>query len=229
MARKKPDTKGQDGQRARVLIVDDHPAIREALAIRIARTPDLEVCGEAEDLAGAMRLVAEQKPDVAIVDISLRSGDGIELIKHIKARRSDVRMLVWSMHGESMYAERALRAGAHGYITKEQATDQIVDAVRQILSNKVYLSPSMTANLLHRLVGVGEEHLTTDPVVLLSDRELEVFRRIGQGQKTRTIAEEMHLSVKTIETYRDRIRQKLALHEGNDLMRYALQWLLDNG
>ncbi|HWB10271.1 MAG TPA: response regulator transcription factor [Pirellulales bacterium] len=231
MGRKKVETKGREvgRRRAKVLIVDDHPAIREALAIRIARTPDLEVCGEAEDLAGALRLVSAEEPDVAIVDISLKSGDGIDLIKHIRARRSRVRMLVWSMHGEAIYAERALRAGAHGYITKEQATDQIVDAVRQILSDQVYLSPTMTNTLLHRAVGAGGQPMKAAPLDVLSDRELEILRRIGQGQKTRAIAEELHLSVKTIETYRDRLRQKLDLRDGSELVRYALHWLLDHG
>jgi DNA-binding NarL/FixJ family response regulator len=214
---------------ARVVIVDDHPAIREALAIRIARTPDLSVCGEAEDVAGAMRIVAAEKPDVAIVDLSLKSGDGIDLIKHIKARDKHARVLVWSMHSENVYADRALRAGAEGYITKEQATDQIIGAIRQVLAGKVYLSPAMTEALLHRTVGVGAAALTANPIDILSDRELEVFRRIGQGHKTRSIAEQLHLSVKTVETYRDRIRQKLDLRDGNDLGRYAMHWVLENG
>lgn len=215
-------------ERAKVLIVDDHPAIREALAIRISRTPELTVCGESEDLTEAIRLVSNEKPDVAIIDISLKSGDGIDLIKHIKARRKEVRMLVWSMHGEKVYAERALRAGAHGYITKEQATDQIVDAIRQVLADKVYLSPAMQESLLRRTVGAGTEMLAASPVELLSDRELEVFRRLGLGQKTRSIAEELRLSVKTIETYRDRIRRKLGLQDGNDLVQHALHWVLEN-
>lgn len=226
MVRKRND---ETTPRAKVVIVDDHPAIREALAIRIARTPDLSVCGEAEDLAGAMRIVAGEKPDVAIVDISLKSGDGIDLVKHIKARNKEVRVLIWSMHGENIYADRALRAGAEGYITKEQATDQIIGAIRQVLAGKVYLSPAMTEALLHRTVGAGTGALTANPIDILSDRELEVFRRIGQGHKTRSIAEQLHLSVKTVETYRDRIRQKLDLRDGNDLGRYAMHWVLENG
>lgn len=218
---------GNAARPAKVLIVDDHPAIREALTIRMARTPDLVVCGEAEDLAGALRLIASERPDLVIVDISLKSGDGIDLIKHVNLRDKHVRMLVWSMHSESLYAERALRAGAHGYITKEQATGEIVDAVRQVLAGKVYLSRSMTEHLLHRAVA-GPDGLASGPVETLSDRELEVFRRIGQGQKTREIAKELHLSPKTVETYRDRIRQKLDLREGNDLLRYALHWVLEN-
>ena len=223
MARDKTDDRHK---RAKVLIVD-HPAIREALAIRIAHTPDLAVCGEAEDLTEAMRLVAAKKPDVAIVDISLKSGDGIDLIKHIKARRRNVRMLVWSMHGEKLYAERALRAGALGYITKEQATDQIVDAIRQVLADKLYLSPAMMESMVHRRLGTGGEVLSSGPVEVLSDRELEVFRRIGLGQKARAIAGDLHLSVKTVETYRDRIREKLGLADGTELARYAMQWVME--
>lgn len=178
-------------ERVKVLIVDDHPAIREALTIRIGRTPDLAVCGEADDFAGALRLVAAEQPRVAIIDISLKSGDGIDLIKHIHARDKEICLLVWSMHSESLYAERALRAGAHGYITKEQATDQIIDAVRQVLHGKVYLSPAMTEKIVRRTAEAGAESKEANPLELLSDRELEVFRRIGRGQKTRAIAAEM--------------------------------------
>ena len=140
--------------RAKVLIVDDHPAVREALAIRISKLPDLEVCGEAADQVRALQLVAEQQPDIAVIDISLKQGNGLELIKRIKSAGAAVRMLVWSMHGESLYAERALRAGAMGYITKEQAMSQMIQAIRQVVSGKVYLSPLMTEKLLHRSVGL---------------------------------------------------------------------------
>jgi DNA-binding NarL/FixJ family response regulator len=214
---------------ARVLIVDDHPAVREALSIRISRVPDLVVCGEAEDEGGALQLVSSLKPDVAIIDISLKTGDGIDLIKRIKARDSKVRMLVWSMHSESLYAERALRAGALGYITKEQATDRIVEAIRQVLDGRVYLSPAMTEKLLQRAVGDGGTCLGNSPVETLSDRELEVFKLIGRGVKTQEIAARLHLSIKTVETYRDRIRSKLDLADGAELARNAMQWVMDNG
>jgi DNA-binding NarL/FixJ family response regulator len=214
---------------ARVLIVDDHPAVREALSIRISKVPDLVVCGEAEDEGSALQLVTSLKPDVAIIDISLKTGDGIDLIKRIKSRDDNVRMLVWSMHSESLYAERALRAGALGYITKEQATDRIVEAIRQVLDGKVYLSPAMTDKLLQRAVGDGGGSLGHSPVESLSDRELEVFRMIGRGVKTHEIAAQLHLSIKTVETYRDRIRTKLSLADGAELARYALQWVMDNG
>lgn len=212
---------------AQVLIVDDHPAVREALTIRISKLPDLKVCGEAADLADALQQVAEKKPDIAIIDISLKTGDGLDLIKRIKARAAEVRMLVWSMHSENLYAERALRAGALGYITKEQATDRIVEAIRQVLAGKVYLSPGMTEKLLHRAVGEGADKLGRSLVDSLSDRELEVFRLIGGGRKTAEIAAHLHLSIKTVETYRDRIREKLKLRDGTELARHAIQWEQD--
>jgi len=216
-------------QRARVLIVDDHPAVREALAMRIGRQTDLEVCGEAADMSEALRLVADTQPDVAVVDISLKTGCGIDLIKRIKHRNDTVRMLVWSTHSESLYAERALRAGALGYINKDQATDKIVEAIRRVLEGKVYLSEAMVETLLHRAVGGGRPEVTRSPLDALANRELEVFRLIGQGVKTAEIAERLHLSVKTIETYRDRIREKLDLSDGTELAHYATKWMLENG
>lgn len=214
---------------ARILIVDDHPAVREALASRIGRQADMEVCGEAADTTEALRLVADTQPDLAVVDISLKTASGIDLIKRIKDRNDSVRMLVWSMHSESLYAERALRAGALGYINKDQATDKIIDAIRRVLEGKVFLSDEMAEKMLHRAVGGGRKEPTRSPLDALADRELEVFRLIGQGVKTAEIAEQLHLSVKTVETYRDRIRQKLDLSNGTDLAHYATQWVLQNG
>ena len=216
-------------QRTRVLIVDDHPAVREALAFRIGRQSDLQVCGEAADVAEALRLLAKTQPDVAVVDISLKTGNGIDLIKRIKDRNDHVRMVVWSMHSESLYAERALRAGALGYVNKDQATDTIVEAIRRVLAGKVYLSDAMTERLLQRAVGGEAIAALRSPVEILADRELEVFRLIGAGVKTTNIAEQMHLSIKTIETYRDRIRKKLDLKDGSELAHYATRWILNNG
>jgi DNA-binding NarL/FixJ family response regulator len=212
-----------------VLIVDDHPAVREALALRIDRQPDLEVCGEAADMSEALCLIAEAQPDVAVVDISLKTSNGIDLIKRIKDRHENVRVLVWSMHSESLYAERALRAGALGYINKDQATAQIIEAIRRVLAGKVYLSEAITERLLQRAVGGGRDEVTRSPLDVLADRELEVFRLIGEGVKTAEIAERLHLSVKTVETYRDRIRQKLDLSNGTKLAHYATQWRLEHG
>ena len=216
-------------KRARVLIVDDHPAVREALAMRIGRQSDLEVCGEAADMSEALRLVADTQPDVAVVDISLKTGCGIDLIKRIKDRNDTVRMLVWSTHSESLYAERALRAGALGYINKDQATDKIVEGIRRVLEGKVYLSDAMVQTMLQRTVGGGREEITRSRLDALANRELEVFHLIGQGVKTGEIAKRLHLSVKTIETYRDRIREKLDLSDGAALAHYATKWMLENG
>jgi DNA-binding NarL/FixJ family response regulator len=216
-------------KQTRVLIVDDHPAVREALTLRIGRQPDLEVCGEAADMSEALRLIAEVEPDVAVIDISLKTGNGIDLIKRIKDRHEHVRILVWSMHSEALYAERALKAGALGYVNKDQATDKIVEAIRRVLEGKVYLSEGMTERLLQRAVGGGREEVTRSPLAVLADRELEVFRLIGQGVKTADIAERLHLSIKTVETYRDRIRQKLNLGNGTELAHYATQWVLEKG
>jgi DNA-binding NarL/FixJ family response regulator len=214
---------------ARVLIVDDHPAVREALSIRIGRESDLNVCGEAADTAEALELAAKTQPDLAVVDIGLKTGNGIDLIKRFKARGDPIRILVWSMYNEPLYAERALRAGAAGYITKEQASDKIVEALRQILAGKIYLSPAMTDRMLKRAVGQAPQPAARSPIDILSDRELEVLRLIGQGRKTTEIAAQLHLSVKTIETYRDRIRQKLDLASGTDLAHFATQWVLETG
>ncbi|MGP0067299.1 MAG: response regulator transcription factor [Isosphaeraceae bacterium] len=215
-------------KRAKVLIVDDHPAVRDALASRIRRQPDLEVCGEAADMAEALRLVAETQPDVAVIDISLKTGSGIDLIRRIKDRDGHIRMLVWSMHSESLYAERALRAGALGYINKDQATDKIVEAIRRVREGRVYLSDAMAETMLQRTVGGGRQDTTRSPLEVLTDRELEVFHLIGHGMKTAEIAERLHLSVKTVETYRDRIRQKLDLSDGTALAHHATKWVLEN-
>jgi DNA-binding NarL/FixJ family response regulator len=212
-----------------VLIVDDHPAVREALALRIGMERDLEVCGEAADMAEAVRLVGYARPDVAVVDLSLKTGNGLDLIKRIKARTDTIRILVWSTHSEALYAERCLRAGALGYVNKDQATGKIVEAIRRVLEGRVYLSDETAEKMLHRAVGDSRKEVTGSPLDALADRELEVFRLIGSGVKTAEIAERLHLSVKTVETYRDRIRQKLELTDGTKLAHFATRWLLENG
>ncbi len=214
------------GHPARVLIVDDHPALREALTLRIGRHPDLEVCGEAADAGEALRIIEETQPDVAVVDLSLKSGDGLDLIKRIKDRNHHIQMLVWSMHSESLYAERVLRAGAMGYVNKDQATDTIILAIRRVLEGKVWLSEAMAERMLRRAVGPAQPGDTGSPLDILADRELEVFRLIGEGLKTVEVAEQLHLSVKTVETYRDRIRKKLNIGSGVELVRLATEWVL---
>jgi DNA-binding NarL/FixJ family response regulator len=213
---------------ARVLIVDDHPAVREALSQRISRQPDLQVCGEAAGVTEALQLVETSAPDVAVVDISLKDGSGLDLIKRIAARNNRVLILVWSMFDASIYAERALRAGARGYINKEQATDQIINAIQQVLDGKVYLPEPVADQLLNRAVGGGSSVAGLLPSEALSDRELEAFQFIGQGLETREIAQRMHISTKTVETYRARIKEKLNLDSHNDLMRRAVEWVLQN-
>jgi DNA-binding NarL/FixJ family response regulator len=222
-------SQNKNSMRSRVLIVDDHPAVREALALRIGLQRDLEVCGEAADMDEALRLVAETQPHLAVVDIKLKTSDGIELIKRIRDRYDHVRILVWSAHSEALYAERALRAGAQGYVNKDQATDRIIEAIRRVLEGKVYLSEGMTDAILQRCAGGARDGGTRSRLDVLADRELEVFRLIGDGVKTAEIAERLHLSVKTVETYRDRIRQKLDLSDGTKLTHYATQWILENG
>ena len=216
-------------KRARVLIVDDHPAVREGLAFKIGRQPDLEVCGQAADVSDALCLLDDTQPDIAVVDISHKTGNGIDLIKRIKDRNDHVRILVWSMHSESLYAERALRAGAMGYVNKDQATEETIKAIRRLLEGEVYLCEATSQRILRRAVGGVREEIMRSPVDALADRELEVFRLIGQGVKTAKIAQRLHLSVSTVETYRERIRQKLHLSDGTKLAHYATQWVLENG
>jgi DNA-binding NarL/FixJ family response regulator len=207
--------------RLKVLIVDDHPAAQEALAYRMRQTHDLECCGAAADLAGALKLAVERKPDCVVIDIGLKQGNGIDLIKRIKTRDHRVRILVWTLHDEELYAERALHAGAHGYISKRQATDRVVSAIRRVLSGKIYLTSTLTEKLLKRATHGSQGR---SAVNLLSDQELEVFRRIGQGLDTKSIASQLHLSPKTVATYSNRVRQKLVLRDRQALLRFALQW-----
>jgi DNA-binding NarL/FixJ family response regulator len=210
----------------RILIVDDHPVVREGLAMQIATQPDLEVCGEAEDVPAALALLTTVQADLAIVDISLKKGNGIDLIRRIKERYPAMRILVWSMYAENLYAERALRAGAEGYLHKGRATSQLLDAIRAVLAGKVYVSEELASGLLHRVV--GGQTLDRSPIELLSNRELEAFELIGQGQATEKIAALMNVSPKTVETYRARIKEKLRLSNVTELVQQAAQWVLES-
>lgn len=212
---------------AKVLIVDDHPAVREALALRIGRCADLQIVGEASGVAEALRQYESCRPDVSVIDISLKEGSGIDLIKRIKARDPAARLLVWSMYDESLYGERALRAGASGYLSKETETSEIIVAIRRVLDGKVHISETLSARLLVR--GTGGASIHASPGELLSNRELEVFELIGQGLTTREIAERLHVSVHTVETHRQRIKTKLNLDTSAILSREATQWLLEHG
>ncbi|MBN1795937.1 MAG: response regulator transcription factor [Sedimentisphaerales bacterium] len=211
-------------KKTRIIVVDDHPIVRQGLSQLINHEPDLEVCAQAEDAPQAMSLIKQFKPDVAIVDISLKESSGMELIKDIKTSYPSVSILALSMHDESLYAERALRAGAKGYIMKSVATEKVVDAIKQILADRIYVSDKMSAKMMRKMVGAGPE-VGASAIERLSDRELEVFTLIGQGNSTRKIAEHLHLSVKTIETYRAHIKEKLNLTDATELLQYAIRWV----
>jgi len=209
-----------------VLIVDDHPLLRQGLALLINQQEDMQVCGEAEEAQAALQAIAQRRPDIVILDLSLNGPDGIELLKTIRAADAGLPVLILSMHDEEIYAERALRARANGYIMKQEATEKVLVAVRRILSGEVYLSEHMSSKLLQQYVG-GAPSMTQSRISLLSDRELEVYRLIGEGRATREIAEELHLSVKTVETYQAHIKEKLALRSGRELIQHAIQWKMN--
>jgi DNA-binding NarL/FixJ family response regulator len=209
--------------RKRVLVIDDHPLLRQGLAMLINQQQDMEVCGEAEEGHAAMRLIAQARPDIVILDISLKGPDGLELLKTIRALYPELPVLVLSMHDEALYAERALRARANGYIMKQEATEKVLVAVRRIFNGEVYLSDNMSRKMLQQYID-GAPPLLQSRIAALSDRELEVFRLIGEGHATREIAEELHLSVKTVETYQAHIKDKLSLRSGRELIQHAMQW-----
>ena len=218
---------GNGRDKRKVLLVDDHPLVRRGLADVIAREADLVVCGEASDVIEAMQVVERTNPDLVVVDLSLKSGHGIDLIEQIKARDDRVKVLVSSMHDETLFAERVLRAGAMGYVTKQESPDTLLAAIRQVLRNEVYLSPRMTSRLLHR--AVSPRAGSADPLERLSNREIEVFEMIGQGLTTQQIAGRLKLSPKTVETHREKIKQKLNLKNSSELGRRAVQWVLERG
>jgi DNA-binding NarL/FixJ family response regulator len=221
-------TRRSENDEYKVLIVEDHPMFRDHLAQLIDRESGMSVCGTAESVQEAMKRIEETKPDIAIVDISLRGSSGLELIKDIKSRSFDVIILVLSMHDEDLYAERVLRAGAKGYITKNEASTEVIKAIRCVMNGEVYASPKLTARLLGRMSGKG---VTPDieKWEKLSDRELEVFQMLGRGKNTREIAVSLNLSHSTVETYRSRIREKLQLRSPAELYLFAGQWERDHG
>jgi DNA-binding NarL/FixJ family response regulator len=208
----------------RILIVDDHPLVRAGFAQLIGDCPDLEVCGEAADMAEALKQIEATRPDLAIIDLSLAGGSGLDLIERVRARDKDILMLVASMHDETLYAERVLTAGARGYINKQEAQDSIIRAIRQVLSGKVYLSQNMTDRLLSGMVDATGEKRDIDS---LSNRELQVFELIGEGVPTSQIAEQLNLSVKTIETHQAHIKRKLGLGSAHELNQRAIRWIME--
>jgi DNA-binding NarL/FixJ family response regulator len=208
---------------ARVLIIDDHPIVREGLALRLGGQSDLSVCGEASNIREALSLLETTDPDIAVVDISLGVDDGLDLIVRMKARGFRTAILVWSMYPETLYAERALHAGAMGYISKDEATSRIIAAIRCVLSGRVYLSESMIDRMVRRR-SLGAADSAGSPVDCLSARELQVFRLLGTGLTTSEIATQLSRSIHTIETHRQRIKEKLALSSGAELIQVATRW-----
>jgi len=208
----------------RILIVDDHPLVRSGFAQLIGDCPDLEVCCEAADMAEALRLVDDNPPDLAVIDLSLAGGSGLDLIERIKSRNPDILMLVASMHDETLYAERVLAAGARGYINKQEAQENIIRAIRQVLAGKVYLSQAMTERLLNGLVDTRDEKRDIER---LSNRELQVFELIGQGVPVSQIASQLNLSIKTIETHQANIKKKLGLGSAHELNQRAIRWVME--
>jgi DNA-binding NarL/FixJ family response regulator len=208
----------------KILIVDDHPLVRAGLAQLIGDCPDLEVCAEAADMAEALKQIDSTNPDLAIIDLSLAGGSGLDLIEHIKSRNRNILMLVASMHDEMLYAERVLAAGARGYINKQEAQESIIRAIRQVLGGKVYLSEAMTERMLSGMVDAGPEKRDIDS---LSNRELQVFELIGQGVPSGQIASQLNLSIKTIETHQAHIKKKLGLDSAHELNQRAIRWTMD--
>ncbi|MDH3389620.1 MAG: response regulator transcription factor [Gammaproteobacteria bacterium] len=208
----------------KILIVDDHPLVRAGFAQLIGDCPDLEVCAEAADMSEALKQVDATDPDLAIIDLSLAGGSGLDLIERIKSRNSKLLMLVASMHDETLYAERVLAAGARGYINKQEAQDRIIHAIRQVLGGKVYLSQNMTDRLLNGLVDTNNGRRDIDS---LSNRELQVFELIGQGVSTSQMAGQLNLSTKTIETHQAHIKKKLGLGSAHELTQRAIRWVMD--
>jgi len=211
----------------RILIVDDHPIVREGLSSLLSKQPDFQVCGEADDMQSALALVDESHPHVLIIDISLKKGSGLDLIRRIMETDRSIRMVVCSLHDDTLYAERALKAGALGYVNKHEATLTIVTAIRQILTGKMYVSERMSERLTRRLIGSGPTKARYG-IEALSERELQVFELIGAGLTTVEIARRLNLGVKTIETHRRRIKEKLNIMTSAQLAREAAQWTLEH-
>ena len=209
-----------------VLLVEDHPMFRERLASVISKRGDMTVCGEADNVNDALRFAETLHPDIAIMDITLRGSNGLDFLKDLKAREIGIPVLVLSMHDEAIYAERVLRAGARGYITKYEASSEVMAAIEQVLNGEVYLSRQMTTRMLGRF-SIGKKNDAND-VSALTDRELEVFQRIGRGETPRDIAGSLHVGITTIDTYRARIKEKLGLKSGNELHRRAMEWIQAN-
>jgi DNA-binding NarL/FixJ family response regulator len=216
-------TPGRGAQHTRVFIVDDHALVREWLGNLLRREPDLVVVGEADEPVAALAAMTNSPPDVAVIDVSLKQGSGLELIKDLRARLPNVEIVVLSMHDSVSDFERAFRAGATGYVMKRESTGQIVEAIRQVKAGKLFANPGMMEQLRARFMSKGPTDDGT-PIAGLSDREVDVFRRLGQGQSNKQIAEDLRVSLKTVQTYCARIKDKLGLKDGHELARAAFRW-----
>jgi DNA-binding NarL/FixJ family response regulator len=213
--------------KTRIYIVDDHALIRRGLTTLINGEPDMEVCGQAEDASTALQEIIKLQPDLLTVDISLRGNSGLELIKNIKAFNPKIQILVLSMHHESVYALRVLKAGARAYVMKQDVISKVVEAIRRIRNGQLYVSDDIATQMLNRLVG-GETGEESSPVAMLSDRELEIVNLIGNGLLTREIAAKLHVSVKTVETHRAHIKEKLNLRNATQLVQFCVRWVEEN-
>jgi DNA-binding NarL/FixJ family response regulator len=220
MTKKKLPSKAK----TRILIVDDHPMMRQGLAQLINNESDLTVCGEAENAGQGLQAISAQKPDLVLADITLPDKNGIELIKDLQALHPELPVLVISMHDESLFAERVLRAGGRGYIMKQEGGKKLMQAIRQVLTGHMYVSEKMSAKILEIFSGRRSE-TQRSPIERLTDREFEVFQLIGQGKGTRQIAQVLHLSVKTVEVHRLHIKEKLKIEDATALVRYAVRWV----
>jgi DNA-binding NarL/FixJ family response regulator len=221
---KNDKNKESNDSRQNILLVDDHPITRQGVTALINQQDNLRVCGEADNAAKALEIIPTLKPDLIIVDISLKTISGIELVKNIKAQYPKIPVLMMSMHDESLYAERSLRAGAKGYIMKQEANEKILIAINRVLMGDLYVSDKIKEKMLHHLVDKRSDQ-TEFSIDSLSDRELEVFQMIGNGFSTKQIAGKLHLSVKTIESYREHLKVKLHLNSGAELVQHAIQWM----
>src|SRR6266568_9367384 len=210
-------------RKRRVFIVDDHPLVRDGLANLINQQSDLTVCGDAEDSRGAIAGIESSRPDVALIDISLKNESGLELVKTLQSQFSQVALIVLSMHDEALYAERALHAGARGYVMKRETTKSVLTAIRRVVEGDVYVSERFVSVMARRL-GSSRRAAANSPVELLSDRELEVFRLLGQGRTTSQIAEDLHLSLKTVQAYCARAKEKFGVNSLGELLRAAIRW-----
>jgi DNA-binding NarL/FixJ family response regulator len=216
------------GKKTQILIVDDHPVTRAGLSHLINHQPDMIICGEAESAAQAMDVLASSRPDLLLIDLTLPGKSGLELVKDVKAMRPDLLMLVVSMHDESLYADRVLRAGARGYITKHEGGEKLIKAIRHVLSGKIYVSESMSAHILEMFSG-GQTALDRSSIEKLSDREFEVFESLGAGLSSQQIAKKLHLSAKTVDAHRANIKTKLGMKTTAELIAYAARWMSQRG